>query len=373
MVPNLQEFSKLTTLMFAASLDQNKWSNFLEYLTELTGVSAHMFGHDLDSNSSVSLLSSKYDPKFISSYDSYYAEKNLWVPGFFEQNTGFAIPSEIMCSREVFEKSEFYNDWILPQEDIIAGGGAILFKEDNRMFILGGNIRRKDEHLETDWLKTVNLITPHLQNAIEINRVIARQKIGATVQASGTDTSSAAIFVVNNFGKIVFSNQTAQTLICLGEVVRTDISARLLFSDGDANSTFKRVIHSLNLMNSDVSSSFDVMRLKNNSRYSCRTARFNTRDHDISPFGIIFGINQPCVLLTISKVEKRIAIKSQMVSRFGITQTEAEVVLNLVRGLSPREISERREVSIYTIRNQIKSAMSKMNVHRQIDLAKLID
>ena len=105
-----------------------------------------MFGHDLDSNSSLSLLASNYDPDFIATYDSYYAEKNVWVPGFFEQRVGHTIPSEVMCKRSVLEKTEFYNDWVLPQEDIIAGGGAILFKEDARMFVIGGNIRRKDEH-----------------------------------------------------------------------------------------------------------------------------------------------------------------------------------------------------------------------------------
>lgn len=373
MVPNLDEFSKLTTLMFAASLDPNKWSDFLEYLAELTGVRAHMFGHDLESNSSVSMLSSNYDPEFISSYDEYYAEKNLWVPGFFAHQIGKTISSEAMCSRYELEKSEFYNDWVLPQEDVLAGGGAILFKEDTRMFVIGGNLRRKDEHLEKDWLQTVSLIMPHLQNAIEINRVLAREKLSSAVQTKGMNTSGAAVFIVNNFGKVVLSNQMAQEMVTTGEVARTDFGTRLSFSESYANDAFKRVVHSLNLMNSDVSSSFDVMNQYGTSRYSCRTARFNPRDHDISPFGILFGMDQPCVLLTVSKVEKRKTTKSELISRFAITEMEAEVVLQLVRGSSPRDISDQREVSIYTVRNQIKSAMSKMDVHRQIDLAKLID
>lgn len=373
MVPNLQEFSKLTTLMFAASLNQNKWPDFLEYLADLTGVRAHMFGHDLDNNTALTLLTSNYDPDFIATYDSHYADKNLWVPGFFKHQVGKTIPIEAMCSRYELEKSEFYNDWVLPQEDVLAGGGAILFKEDTRMFVIGGNIRRKDAHLERDWLQTVSLITPHLQNAIEINRVIAREKLNSATQSEGINTSGAAVFIVNNFGKIVFSNQMAQEMAATGEVIRTDFGTRLSFSESYANNAFKRVVHSLNLMNSDVSSSFDVMNQYDNSKYACRTARFDPSDQDISPFGILFGAIQPYVLLTVSKIERRKTTKTQLVARFGVTETEAEIVLQLVGGLSPREISDQREVSIYTVRNQIKSTMSKMNVHRQMDLAKLID
>ncbi len=277
-----------------------------------------------------------------------------------------------MCSRETFENSEFYNDWVLPQEDIIAGGGSILFKEDSRMFIIGGNIRRKDKHLEKHWLEIVSLITPHLQNAIEINRVIARGKLEQAAQAEGMNTSSTAIFIVNNFGKILFLNSVAQQLVSIGEVAKTGIGSKLEFSNGQASSAFKRIIHSLNLMNRDVSSSFEVFNHRENSQYVCRTARFDPRDHDTSPYGILICTDHPCVLLTISKIKKQQVSKSQLSARFGITETEAEVVMQLVGGLSPREISDQREVSIYTIRNQIKSAMSKMNVHRQIDLANVI-
>ena len=34
--------------------------------------------------------------------------------------------SEAMCTREELEPTEFYNDWVRPQEDIVAGGGALL-------------------------------------------------------------------------------------------------------------------------------------------------------------------------------------------------------------------------------------------------------
>lgn len=363
---DLKEFSKITTLMFAASLDQTKWITFLEYLSDTMGVRTHMFGHDVDNNLGLDLISSSYDPDFIKSYDEYYASRNLWAPGFFNNSVGAVIPSEAMCSRSEMERSEFYNDWIHPQEDIIAGGGAILFKDESRMFVIGGNIRRKDEKLEQRWLKLLELITPHLQNALSINRIIVGQHV---TKNAGRE---AAILIVDGFKRPVFANDAAQTMLAVGDTLRTNLGGRLEFTTQHAESAFSKTIHSLQRMDADVSSMFEIKDPTGALRYNCRTARFNPGDHNVSPFGLLVSAQKPCVLLTIAKLAKHKTTKHDIMLRFAVTAAEAEIILQIVDGKSPREISDLRKVSIHTVRNQLKSAMSKMNVRRQVDLVRLI-
>jgi DNA-binding NarL/FixJ family response regulator len=52
----------------------------------------------------------------------------------------------------------------------------------------------------------------------------------------------------------------------------------------------------------------------------------------------------------------------------GLTRAEAEVALALAEGLTPGEIAEAREVSLHTVRNQIKAMMWKCGVRRQAEL-----
>ena len=52
------------------------------------------------------------------------------------QNPTPYLSSDEMCDRRVVERSEFYNDWIRPQEDIVGGGGILLFKQQERVFAL---------------------------------------------------------------------------------------------------------------------------------------------------------------------------------------------------------------------------------------------
>ena len=62
----------------------------------------------------------------------------------------------------------------------------------------------------------------------------------------------------------------------------------------------------------------------------------------------------------------------QLVS-FGLTHAEAEIALSLAYGLTPREIASKRSVSIHTIRNQLKSAMSKTGSRRQTELVLAVE
>ena len=368
----LQEFSKLTTLMFAASLDQRKWLHFLEYLANLTGVRTHMFGHDVEHNRGLDLFSKSYDPEFLRTYNEYYAPLNSWAPGFFDHPVGNPIPIEAMCSRDVLEKTEFYNDWVSPQDDLVAGGGAILFKDQSRMFVIGGNIRRKDEHVEKGWLELVGLMTPHLQSALEINRLLAEQKVNKIAGDQNLNTNNAAILIVNNFGKVVFANQVAEDKFDNGEIIKSDHRRHLEFTDFYPDTVFRKSIHALNQMNADVSSQFECAGQHKNSRYSCRTLRFDPRNHDISPFGILISVFEPCVLLVINEIKFHKTTATELVERFRISASEAEIVLKIFQGLSTRDISNQREVSIHTVRNQLKSAMSKMNVRKQVDLVNLV-
>ena len=58
-----------------------------------------------------------------------------------------------------------------------------------------------------------------------------------------------------------------------------------------------------------------------------------------------------------------------LVFRFGLTCAEARVSLKLADGQSVKAIAEAHSVSPVTVRNQVKSAMSKAGVHRQTELA----
>lgn len=370
---SLAQFSKITSLILSASLDQSKWADCIEYISEVTDVRAHMFGHDLEANVSVSTLTKNYDPDFVKSYDEHYASINSWVPGFFEQKVGRTISSEIMCARDTLETTEFYNDWVLPQEDIIAGGGAILHKDATRMFVIGGNIRRKDQHKEKDWLSLVELITPHIQNALSINRAIAGTKIEKWASQTGINTTASAICLLDQRGKLLFANALAQEMIEGGAELRAGFNGSISFANVAGQRFLERALYDLNSGTTRISSYFQMFSKNQKSNLDCRTARFDPGHLDVSPFGVFTRTDEPCLLLSIASAVDIRLHSNAVLAGFGITAAERDIVLGVVEGCSLREIAEIRHVSINTVRNQLKSAMQKLNVRRQLDLAKFVE
>ncbi|NRA88761.1 MAG: helix-turn-helix transcriptional regulator [Rhizobiales bacterium] len=370
---SVDEFSSMTTLMFAAALDQTKWIDFLNYLAKFVGVRTQMYGYDAEHHVGIGVVMSGYDPDFMDSYEKYYANINNWASGISKKAVGETISCEGLCTRSIMEKSEFYNDWILPQEDIIGGGGAILYKDNKRLFIIGSNIRRKDQHLEKDWLDLVHLLVPHLQNAIEINRLLFDQKV-EQIGYNYSTSSETAIFIVNHRKDILFTNQTGDTMLSAQDVVTANTRHQLAFTENKANTTFKRIIHSLRHIdvNMSVSSKFTAENLTAKQDYFCRTARFDSRHQDVSPFGILINIHEPSILITVSKTNQQTTTASNLVITLNITLAEAEVALLLAQGLTPQEIALERGVSIHTVRNQLTSTMAKINVRRHVDLLRMI-
>lgn len=65
-------------------------------------------------------------------------------------------------------------------------------------------------------------------------------------------------------------------------------------------------------------------------------------------------------------------VQHKLMTQFGITSSEAIVAVMLWSGALLSEIADQRRVSVHTVRNQVKSAMAKINARRQSDLTRII-
>lgn len=98
------------------------------------------------------------------------------------------------------------------------------------------------------------------------------------------------------------------------------------------------------------------------------------------PAGAILTIT-PCraaagrpAALLLARLPRRDGLRdnARLRSLFGLSPVEAEVARLLTEGLSPAEISCRRQVGLETIRSQIKAILAKCACRRQSELAALL-
>ena len=368
-------YRKLTSLIYAAVLDQSKWQLFLNELTDATGgVKTHLFGFDIPGGISLGLTAAGYSPEHLDTYNSYYGDMNAWAVGFANGQPGAVIPSARMCPRDELFRTEFYNDWVRPQENVAAGGGAILFKDEMRMLAFGGNIRLKDEDtLEDPWLRTVGLLIPHLQQAFEVSRAIAGQSLELDLLRKGRARGGAGVLLLADNGFVLHANDPGIEMLREGAVVWDDYAGRVSFRDHEAASALEGCLLALRNNRTPVAASFVVSSGTVGRNHAVSLIQFEPEKHPVGLFPLVLTCARSCLLMTINPQRDYRSADQVFAAHHGLTAAEMAVVAGLGEGMSTRDLADRRGVSIHTIRNQLKSALFKTGANRQAHLVRMLE
>lgn len=367
---NAELVADLSAAIGAAALDPNRWQDFLEAVHgAMGGVSVHAFGYDTMAKTSLPLRFAGYDPQLIASYLDYFATMNPWIPGFFAAGTGRPVTTDEMIRRDQIRRTEFYDGWIRPQENALAGGGVILFQESSRMFVVGGNIpERYGDQLESRWLRLLELLTPQLRQAFEINRALAGASLEAFAASRTGDAGNTAVILLGCDGHILYANPLARGMLEVGRVIRADMRGRIAIGDHECAAAIGRAVRAIRQGTGNASVSFVLSGAGNAPRYICRTIELRPELVAKSLTGLLLREHERCLLLTLTPAVEKPSVTSALMQRHHLTLAEAEVALDLAGGSTPREVAEVRARSVHTVRAQIKAAMSKMGVRRQADM-----
>lgn len=374
--PNLtlDQYDKLVAAAYAAGLEPSRWHEFCHLLEEsLVGVLFMLQGHDLRSNSNILYITEKLNREFVKSYHEYYSTKNPWMPALQSAPVGVPLIPDDVVPRELLFRTEFYNDWILPQDNIASGAGIVIFNEADRMLALTGNIRISDEEkYQANALNTLARLAPHLQRAFEIQRIL----MGTGLLAKGLfierDHPGSAAFMIGSDGSIIFVNSLAETLLREGRLLRA---------------TSKKFLHCVN-------------QAADNKLYSglaaIRTRKLDLCDDEFFLGADSFGVTIPARLVPITVEPENChfyrlfaygafpaailvvtrpageTYSRRLLHEYGLTHAELRVATSLAKGMSLDEHAQRAGISRHTARNQLKSIFEKTATHRQAQLVALI-
>ncbi|GLQ52822.1 helix-turn-helix transcriptional regulator [Devosia nitrariae] len=359
------------TLAYSGALDPQGWDNFLVRLTSASGgVMTHMFGQDFESHTNFGLRSAGFGPEFVDDFTSYYCNLNVLAKGVLDFPISTPLSYEQVVEEDRLVRTEFYRDWLRPQEDCLGGGGVVLFKENRRVFVMGGNIRRKDiEKLQRPWLSLMAHLAPHLRQALEIARVLAGQELERWALRASSSAAAPGCLVVNAHRRIIFANNAGNAMLEAGTAIRRDLQRRIRFADWSVDRQFQDALVCWNTHPLRQPHTFLV---PDGVGFVCRTARLEPDELDSSPLRTFLGSGEACFFLTLSQREQDANLPARLRTQFHLTRRETDVALHLADGRTLEEIAQLQDVSVHTARNQLKAAMAKMEVRRQTDLVRII-
>ena len=362
------DFQSIVLAIHRAALDPRAWQSVLDRLAQVSGgAHMHLFGHDAATSSGIKLDGALYDPDFMRSYDTYYNRLNVWAPGYLRAEVGVPVLTRELLPQEEFEKTEFYNDWIRPQGDILGGAGVMLMREGDRIVALGGNIRRKDvDRSEADFVALLARLAPHMRLALDVAQRIGELHLEREAMLSGSAPGSC-IFLLSEDAALVFANAAGLAALEAGQIVKVDPRSRVHLTHPRANEALQAALRN------------PVLTRARAMTIPMQDAKLVVRLLPVDPSDVptltspFFGPGKPPVaVLAVSTQRAETDALTSSLTALGLTKAEMAVAHDLVQRLTPREIAEKRRVSVTTVRNQVQSMLVKSGARRQAEFVALM-
>jgi DNA-binding CsgD family transcriptional regulator len=180
----------------------------------------------------------------------------------------------------------------------------------------------------------------------------------------GTTGGMPAALVAKD-SRILRANPAMESLLRTGDGL-TDQSGRLAARNGLENSDLKSVINRAARLRPQKP---DYVRISRTGSTHPLLVRISA----LPPVSQSDEIVAKAVWISVLDPIRPLHIPDRVLNcLYGLTPAEVRVAIGLGRGLRLSDIAEERQVSVGTVRNQVKAAFAKMGINGQSDLVRIL-
>ncbi|HVF34630.1 MAG TPA: helix-turn-helix transcriptional regulator [Candidatus Saccharimonadia bacterium] len=289
--------------------------------------------------------------EMVEAYTDHYARIDPWPA---------AAPATGIARR-----GGFYHDFWRSHGDLIHTIGGVAPVDDHVIGNIGLPRERRRGPYRASALALLDRVSPHIHRSLRLSRQLARAGFTDAVQRATPATQSLAAWLVDDTGRVVFANPRGEQLLRVGDglSIRRGTLVATLASEQPAFAAALAAVLRLPYGPSDTGPELTIKRPRDRA-----SIRLSINPAPVRMLGwlgmrargafIVGHIPEPPGGLSAKEVQRVLAL----------TQAEARVVAALASGHDPRVIAERFNVSLETVRAQVKSAMRRLDCHRQSQL-----
>ena len=201
-----------------------------------------------------------------------------------------------------------------------------------------------------------------------VSQRIARLTLQNLLLRSGADDETTAVLLLAQHRRILHANPFAENFLAQGRLLRvTNLGTLAPLPETAGEKTFALALHQL----------FQFGRgcdpFKVNAQTTVRLIPIDGSVMALAPFGPLWSLSGTVAMVLIDVQVNKAGATGLIMKTLGLTSSEAAVAQGITDGQTLAEIAHARQTSIHTIRNQLKSALSKTGTRRQSELALLIE
>ena len=212
----------------------------------------------------------------------------------------------------------------------------------------------------------ISLFVPHVAKVIELNRPfrILERRFNAVLAA--LDRFHVGVCILSRTGDLIVSNRAARRVLDAKDGLRVDMRGKLRCIDAKTDNELAQAVE-------NICTPSGIRGL--NSEYKTVASRSAGRDQLLIEISPLTDPNDEigndllgAVVFIIDPEDKAIVSTQGLQSLYGLTGAEAEVGRLIVEGHGTGDIADIRNVSMETIRGQVKALFGKTGVSKRSEL-----
>lgn len=345
-----EELPALLDLLYGAALDAEQWPMFLQGLVKpFDGAKGVIHFFDIETQTTPVAHVFGLETNYLLGYQEYYASCNPYPIQSFAKLPLLQVASATtVLSREEAMKTEFYNDWMRPQDITPEHLGCMVHKDEEQMVVLAIAPRGRDLERNSDrYRQQFELLAPHLKRAVALSKIRRADPVRGGLPAQ----FSCGAILISQTRSVKAVNPPAESLLRDGQLLSIDPLGKLRIKDSDTHIALIAAVDSV-----------FARREPLGGPVQCRIP---STGHPISLVVLKLPMMvAPLALILI--IARRCEDEHRFVGQF--TAAEARLAGALLKGQSLAEFSEQVGISINTARKQLAALFAKTGTNRQAAL-----
>lgn len=365
-----KEQLEIVERIYEAALDSELWRDLLARIADHCGAeNASLVALDTNLPFS-SVIAPRADERLVLEFGQYWGQRDPTARAAVHYPVG-QIMSMKEIGRDRFVQSDYYNEYWRKLGYGVERLSANLFARGRGFVNIGLQAYARRDEFSAEMHHRYQALIPHLVRAIDIARKLSRLAVNEAISGNGQHSGSTGAVVVDRAGRIVYADDQAIALMESGTAVNTH-GGMICLADDAANEKLRAAL-TLCAGNATAHTMAGTIacRRDGTAPVMIEVMRFRPTTSPIVPIGP--GGLHPVAILLINDpdlVRRDRIIRLQ--ERFGLTQTEAALAVEMLRGDGREAAAARCGISVNTARTHLIRIFDKVGVTRQAELVRVL-
>ncbi|MDH5444314.1 MAG: helix-turn-helix transcriptional regulator [Gammaproteobacteria bacterium] len=364
---SLETYNSLVASIYDAAIDESLWINVTEDIARLTdSKSALMRMQNYNTHDVGACFTYGIDPEYKRLYSEYYAQIDPLVSAVFDK-PGYILQTGVDTS-VTYRKSEFYNDYIVPQGNEHVMGGMIV-RSGSNIGVIGIHRCAKQGIFEVQEYKLLKNVMPHMNRAFNINKHLMESRNQATAAGNILDRMMMGVVLVDQLGRPQYINSQAESVLSKYPCIKYSQPGIQLpkVSDTHALQSLIRRVSSTDGARGDILFITNPVTQETIKIIVLPMSEARSLGLDINMTSVTAALFIETDGTSDTKLSEKV-----LMDIYKLTHAEARLAASLTSGQTLEKIAESFNLSLQTLRSQLKSCFRKTDTKRQSELVKLI-